>query len=430
MTAPRFDRPPRTHVARALAALVVATLVMSAAGAAAAFAADATIQGSVVNGTTAKPIAGVATTVVYFDDNGKIGQANVRTDAGGGFTVTPPAAAQGYQVAATYRGVEFRSPAAQLLPGQPSVAKLKVFEPTTSTTDVAQTDWVVWLDREGDSLAVQQDFGWANDGQRAYVGTDGAVVTVPLPTGADDLQYLGTFLEQRGKVTAEGYESGAPIVPGTSTATIRYTAPGTPALEFPIAFATKSFQMFVPAGITVTSSQLRLAGTTTDQGITYQVLTADGTLQPGTTIQAALQVEAAASSARSSTSLLLLIAALAALAALAFWLIGRRRARAEVRPAGPKKPLKKTVTKPSRAVTSPASNGHRTTKPKTVARTNGTARAAASEEDVELLIDEIAALDLSFEQGLLEERVYRRLRVAAKDRLLAAQRDDELTLKE
>jgi hypothetical protein len=41
---------------------------------------------------------------------------------------------------------------------------------------------------------------------------------------------------------------------------------------------------------------------------------------------------------------------------------------------------------------------------------------------VDLIVDEIAALDLSFEKGLLDERTYKRLRVAAKDRLLEAER--------
>ena len=65
-----------------------------------------------------------------------------------------------------------------------------------TTTDVAQTDWIVWLDREGDGIAVQQDFAWANDSDAAYAGKNGAVVTVPLPPQAANFQYLGTFLEQ------------------------------------------------------------------------------------------------------------------------------------------------------------------------------------------------------------------------------------------
>ena len=36
-------------------------------------------------------------------------------------------------------------------------------------------------------------------------------------------------------------------------------------------------------------------------------------------------------------------------------------------------------------------------------------------------VEEIAALDLSFERGLLDERIYKRLRVSAKDRLLRAE---------
>lgn len=415
MTAPTSVPTHRLYAARALTALVVATLLASAAGAPTALAADGSIRGSVVDGTTATPVPDQAVTVFYYDQSGKIGQANVRTDAGGQFTATPPAAAQGYQVSTTFHGAEFRTPGQQLLAGQPSVAKLRVFEPTATATDVTQTDWVVWLDRESGALAVQQDFGWANSSQKAYVGTDGAVVTVPLPPGATDLQFRDTFLEQRGKVTGDAYISNAPIVPGTSTATIRYTAPGAPPLQFPVTFPTKSFQLFAPTGITVSSPQLRLAGTTTDNGVTYQVLTASGALQPGTTIDATVQIEdVAAAPARSSTSLLLLIAGIAALAAFGFWLVGRRRSRAEARSTGPKKPIARQA-KPRKR-----------TAPAKVARVNGT----TTDEDVDLLIDEIAALDVSFEQGLLDERTYRRLRVAAKDRLLAAQGGRELTLKE
>jgi hypothetical protein len=419
---------PRT----ALLALAVATLLASAAGAP-ALAADAAIKGSVVNGTTATAAGNLPVTVLYFDDNGKIGQANVTTDAGGGFTVAPPAAAAGYQVVATYKGAEFASPATQLLAGQPSVSKLQIFEPTATTTDVAQTDWIVWLDREGDGIAVQQTFGWANRSDAAYVGKNGAVVTVPLPPQAANFQFLDTFLEQRGSVKGDAYVSSAPIVPGTSGGTIRFTAPGTPSLQFPVTFQTKSFQMFVPAGITVTSPQLRLAGTTTDNGVTYQVMTADGTLQPGTVLDATLQVEAAQAEG-SSTSLLLLIAGLAALAAIAFWLLGKRRARAEQRAAAAKRPVKKpakgTPAKAKSNAKTGAGNGHRATAPKPVRTKDATPETAEADEDVDLLIDEIAALDLSFEQGLLDERTYRRLRVAAKDRLLAAQGGRELTLKE
>jgi len=189
--------------------------------------------------------------------------------------------------------------------------------------------------------------------------------------------------------------------------------------------------MFVPAGIAVTSPQLRLAGTTTDQGVTYQVLTADGKLQPGTTLEAALQVDTAPPPAgSSSTTLLLSIAAIAALAAIAFWLFGRRRARAQQRPTGPRKPVRTPAARQRSTAKARGGNGHRNGTPK-VARAGGTKQEpTAADEDVDLLIDEIAALDLSFEQGLLDERTYRRLRVAAKDRLLAAQGGRELTLKE
>ena len=51
----------------------------------------------------------------------------------------------------------------------------------------------------------------------------------------------------------------------------------------------------------------------------------------------------------------------------------------------------------------------------------GNGQVAEPIEDPDLIIEEIAALDLSFERGLLDERAYKRLRVAAKDRLLRAE---------
>jgi hypothetical protein len=61
-----------------------------------------------------------------------------------------------------------------------------------------------------------------------------------------------------------------------------------------------------------------------------------------------------------------------------------------------------------------AANGHRAVTPRL-------AEPLPDDEEVQLLIDEIATLDLSFERNLIDERTYRRLRVAAKDRLLLAE---------
>lgn len=422
----------RRGIAAGTTLLMLIVLVLALAPM--ARAADAGIAGTVLNGTTATGAGNLAVTVQYFNQQGKVGTEKVTTDATGTFDATPPASAGGYQLFATYKGAEYIGAAAQLETGKTTTAKLTVFEPTTDPKKVVQTDWVIWVDQETGGTAVQQDFAWANGGDTAYVGPDGGgpVVTVPMPPDATNIQFLGTFLEARGDLTDGAYVSTAPIVPGDSSATIRYTTANLTELTLPVTFATRNFSLFVPAGLQASSPQLRLVGQITDNGpdgqpLTYQQYTSD-TLTAGSTIAVTLAPSTGGGTDSNATTLLLGIAGLAVVAAIAFWLIGRRRAAAEApQKSGPRKPR---PAQPQRASTK--TNGRTATAKVEAPAGNGQARrsarrdvAVADDDEVQLLIDEIAALDLSFDQGLLEERTYRRLRVAAKDRLLAAQQAHE-----
>jgi hypothetical protein len=266
---------------------------------------------------------------------------------------------------------------------------------------------------------VQQDFGWTNAGDTAYIGA-GGTVTVPMPTGAGNIQFLGTFLEQQGDVADGAYVSTAPIVPGDTSATIRYVDDALPALTLPVTFTVRSFSLYVPMGVQAQGTGLRLAGTQSDQGVSYQVYTADR-MTPGDELRVVLSEAAAPEGEGDAIAYLLIgVAIVAAIAAAAFFLLGRRRSREAPR-GGPKKAR---PAQPQRARASGArgsqptktrpSNGHRPARPRL------TAEIRDDDEEVQLLIDEIAALDLSFEKELIDERTYRRLRVAAKDRLLEA----------
>ncbi|MGZ4149099.1 MAG: hypothetical protein ACXVQJ_03570, partial [Actinomycetota bacterium] len=386
-------------------------------------------------GTSGQAVAGLAVTVTFFDANGRIGADKATTGADGSFSSIPPAAAAGYQVTATFKGIEYRTQATQLLSGQPSVATLDVYDPTRDATDVATTQAVLWIDREGDAFALQEDYGWKNGGTTAYVGPkDGPVLSLPLPDGATNLQFLGTFLEQRGSVKDGAYVSDAPIVPGKSSATLRFTIPALTTVQLPVDFPTAGIQLFVPEAISVTATGVRLAGTIQDTGadgqpVTYQQYVIDNP-PVGQTIDVALTETAAAGSGRTDwTTILLVVAGLAALAALAFAIAGRARAKRPTPATRGRTPKTRPVAKPAKAAATPkpkapapakarTANGHRSAPPQ---RTASVAMPADDEDDVQLLVDEIAALDLSFENGVLDERTYKRLRVAAKDRLLLAQ---------
>jgi hypothetical protein len=422
----------RARGSAAFGAVVTTALALALTLAPAASAADVGINGTVRNGTTGKVVGAQPVTVTFFDANGRIGVDKVRTGADGSFSSTPPAAAAGYQVTSTFRGTEYRTQATQLLSGQPSVSTLKVYDPTNVAKNVTTTQAVVWVDREGDTFAMQEDYGWKNAGTTAYVGPkDGNVLALPLPDGATNLQFLGTFLEQRGTIQDGAYVSDAPIVPGKSSATIRFTIPTLTTIALPVDFPTTGIQLFVPEGIAVAASNVRLAGTIQDTGadgqpVTYQQYVID---QPavGQTIDVAFTETAAAGSGGTNwTTILLVVAGLAALAALAFGIVGRGRATQRTpakggRPAKARPAAKSTAnSKPKAAAPAKTrtANGHRTAAPQ---RTTTVTMPTDDAEEVQLLVDEIAALDLSFENGVLDERTYKRLRVAAKDRLLLAQ---------
>ena len=49
-------------------------------------------------------------------------------------------------------------------------------------------------------------------------------------------------------------------------------------------------------------------------------------------------------------------------------------------------------------------------------------RTCTSPDETEVLLEEIAAIDVAFEEGLLEPATYERVRAAAKERLAAAAR--------
>ena len=371
-----------------------------------------TIDGTVINGTEQAPAAGVDVSLQLFAAQGDLGLLEGTTDAKGRFSFDglPPGVA-GYQVIAAYGGTEYRGIAQAYTPGVPTDAALTVYEPTTDPGDVTFVDYIVWVDQTENGFAVQHDLRLANTGATAYVGQGGGVITIELPPGATNPQFLGTFLEYPGEVREDVYVSNAPIVPGEGTATLRFEASSLSNLSVPLAFPTTSFQLYVPKGLDVSSDRLRLEGTITDQGRTYSVYSAQN-LAPETTIDAALTPAPDEGSQSTALQILLGVAALVAAGVIATWLVRRRRASKV--PARSSKGAKAgAAARPASheprgkvAIADPSGNGH---------------GGAAPDEDVELIIDEIAALDLSFENGLLDERRYKRLRVAAKDRLLRAQ---------
>jgi hypothetical protein len=404
---------------RALPAVLIAAILV--AGPQALAQAAGGVEGKVVHGAEETPVADVAVTLRLFAAESDLGTLSTTTDARGRYAFDGlPDDTAGYQVVATYGGVEFHTVAAAYTPGQTVQQDVTVWEPTDDPADVTLTDYVVWVDREGDGVAVQHDLTWDNAGDLAYVGQGGEVVSVPLPQGAVNLQYLGTFLESPGDVQGQRYVSDAPIVPGSTAATLRYSAPPLSELTLEMTFPTTSVQLFVPQDVDVQTTQLRLAGTISDQGIAYNVYAAQD-VAAGSEFQVTMSEVQASGSSSAIAWILAGVAALVAVVLLTAWLTGRRR-RTSARPRSAKgRAPARAPARARKVTTAPGANGDRVRETAPSLATGNGKREGGDVEDVDLIVDEIAALDLSFERNLLDERTYKRLRVAAKDRLLRAE---------
>jgi hypothetical protein len=409
----------RRRIAIAFVAALVALIVAAPSAAARAGA----VEGRVVNGTTGERLSGIDVTMHLSSDQAEIGTATTTSGTDGRFSFPAPASGvTTFSVSATYDGNEYWTQDFSALE-PPTDVPVRVFEPTTEPKDISVASWVVWIDREATGAAVQHSLRWSNEGTRAFVGsgTDAesrVVVQVPLAPGASNFQFLDLFLRSPGRVQGSSFVDDAPLPPGGSAGTIRYTTPGLSSLDLPVTLPTKSLRVLIPQDVEVRSAELTPSGQTTQQGVAYAIYAATD-LAPGDRVRLSLSGLTAAGGTQGgpSTTLVIVIgsAIVVAMGVVVVWRLGRvgRQVR---RPVPARRSASRVGRGGGRERPAPARTARR---PRAASNANGRRRGEPSEEDdVDLLIDEIAALDLSFERGLLEESSYRALRAAAKRRLL------------
>jgi hypothetical protein len=130
-----------------------------------------TVHGTVKNGTTGKPGAGVEVILIQLQ-GGMQPVSNSKTDAQGQFTFDNPSlGAQPMLVRAVYRGVNFHQP----VPPGKSEVEVEVFEPTPDAKTVTIPTHIVILQPNGSNLIVGEEYSVRNDSnpKKAYFRADG-----------------------------------------------------------------------------------------------------------------------------------------------------------------------------------------------------------------------------------------------------------------
>ncbi len=219
------------------------------------------LRGTVVDGTTGRPVAGLAVTVQALVGQG--GQPRVvargTTDGRGRFalSVAPAPGAVGYGLTAAYRGVQYVAPAR---PGQNVSVQLTVYDATAQDTNLLAPRVTVGTRRVGHGLAVIESWTIVNVGNTTVVGSDVRTgrdaATIPLPRGASDVRIQSVEVGAVARVQGGGVALDEVIRPATGNnpqsyhqLTFSYSLPGSardhPTLPISARYAIGNLYVFV-----------------------------------------------------------------------------------------------------------------------------------------------------------------------------------------
>ena len=262
-------------------ALYCAAALAMLTGAQAALA--ATVHGTVNNGTTGKPGAGVEVILIQLQ-GGMQPIANTKTDASGNFTFdNPNIGAQPMLIRAVYKGVNFHQP----LPAGKDSIHVEVFEPTDDAKTISVASHVVIFQPNGGSLLVGEEYGVKNDSKppQAFFKLDGNFEAA-LPDKAELKQIAASGPSGMPVVQApiekgkNKYAISFAFRPGENEVRLSYELPypnNKIAVKLPTVYGGGRLLVVAPPSVTLTGEGLQLAGQEQGMNIYERASVAAGT---------------------------------------------------------------------------------------------------------------------------------------------------------
>jgi len=187
-----------------------------------------TVTGTVTNGTTNKPAAGVDMILIQLQ-GGMQPVANTKTDAAGQYRFDHPGLGAGPMlIRAVYRGVNYHEPATP----DKSTVDVTVYEPTDKQSAFSVTVHAIIVQPTGSELTVTEEYNISNKTQppMAYYRADGSFV-FSLPKGAQ-LSNVAAGAANGNPVVQSPIDKGNnqqaiayPFRPGDSQVSLVYKVP-------------------------------------------------------------------------------------------------------------------------------------------------------------------------------------------------------------
>lgn len=248
---------------RALARLLAAAMLFCAL---ASYVRAGTVTGTVTNGTTGKPTAGVDVILIQLQGTMQP-VAQTKTDASGHYQLDNPALGNGPMlIRAVYRGVNYHEPAT---PGKTTV-DIEVFEPTEKPSAFSVTGRAIILEPGDSGLVVDEEYLISNKTQPpvAFYRPGGSFeFSIPADAQLDDVAVVGTSgMPVKQAPIGKGKNMQAidyPFRPGDSSVRLSYKVPypgNQASLKFGSPYSIDRVAIFAPPAVQVSGNGFSAAG--------------------------------------------------------------------------------------------------------------------------------------------------------------------------
>lgn len=258
------------------------------------------IYGNVVNGTSGVLPSGLEATLYAYDGQEQVSTTTVAIDANGNyqFQDVPQAPERTFFVSVDYEGLSYFS---EFLTVETDIIRfdqpITIYETTSNASQLAIEKLTLVFEFEQPSVVrVVEQVIVSNIGDRAVTpAEDGApALRFSLPAEASNLVFDEGTLGDRYVALESGFGDLRAVLPGTQSYQLlfAYDLPYSRGVSFPLSvdLPTRSVLLFVPAGnITVAGLDFLDGGTQDLQGSLYQAYISNGAYSAGHEIEVRLR---------------------------------------------------------------------------------------------------------------------------------------------
>lgn len=224
----------------------------------------AAIEGTVVDRTTDRPVAGVEVRLVRMGDTGPETAGSVLTDSAGRFRFQPPAAAVHYLLEVRYDGVLYN----RMVPPEEAArpVELTVYRATRNRDAARLTQRIVFLEPGSEGLSVTETWLWRNDGRRTWNDPQEGALRFFVPENAAQPPAVtvtapgGMPVPRPARKAGELWQVDFPLKPGETRCDVTYSLPASGAFSTRMPYPDVPTRLVVAPGVILSGEGLQSLG--------------------------------------------------------------------------------------------------------------------------------------------------------------------------